>query len=80
MGQKCYALRAFPNLFWYKDEERLELDASYIETETILPKASMFSRNQQVPLLMNFLFSNSREFIRVPKEGPKIKERVEIAQ
>ena len=64
----------------YKEEERFELDAAYIETETILPKASVFSPNQQVPLLMNFLFSNNKEFILVPKEGPKIKERVEIAQ
>ena len=67
-------------LHLYKEEERFELDAAYIETETILPKASIFSLNQQVPLLMNFLFSNNKEFIRVPREGPKIKERVEITQ
>jgi len=66
-------------LVLYKEGERFELDAAYIETETILPKASVFSLNQQVPLLMNFLFSNNKEFIRVPKEGPKIKEWVEIA-
>jgi hypothetical protein len=33
-----------------------------------------------VPILVNFLFSNNKEFIPVPKEGPKIKELVEIAQ
>jgi hypothetical protein len=56
------------------------VDAAYIETETFLLKASVFSLNQQVPLLMTFLFSNNKEFIPVPKEGSKIKERVEIAR
>jgi hypothetical protein len=43
------------------------MDAASIETETILPKSSVFSLNHQAPLLMSFLFSNNKVFIRVPK-------------
>ena len=82
-GTEVLRTGGISKLVLYKEKERFGLDAVYIETETILPKAIVFYLNHQVPLLMNFLFSRNKEFIRVPKEDPpppKIKERVEVAQ
>jgi hypothetical protein len=79
-GPEVLHTAGISTLVLYKEEERSELVAAYIETQTILPKAGVFSPNQQVPSLMNIPFSNIKEFILVPKEGSKIRERVEIAQ
>jgi len=78
-GPEVLRISGISKLVCYEEEQKFELDAAYIETETILPKASVFSLNQQMLLLMNSQFSNNKDFIRVRKEGLKVKERVKIA-